>query len=181
MHSPSPTALLLTGRPGVGKTTVIREVVRRLSGTSVAGFYTEEIREAGMRRGFRLVPFEGPPRIMAHVDLSTGHRVSRYGVDVEMLEAVSPTLLAPSSAADLFVIDEIGRMECSSPGFVSAVRQLLDAGWPTVATVGARGGGLIAEVKARSDTDLLQVTRSNRGSLPDAILTWIDGRLLHRD
>ncbi|MDR7439301.1 MAG: nucleoside-triphosphatase, partial [Armatimonadota bacterium] len=43
--------MLLTGRPGVGKTTVVRAVVERLS-ARVGGFYTEEIREAGRRQGF---------------------------------------------------------------------------------------------------------------------------------
>jgi nucleoside-triphosphatase len=47
--------LLLTGRPGVGKTTVIKKVAEAL-GDRAGGFYTEEIRGAeGRRRGFQLV------------------------------------------------------------------------------------------------------------------------------
>ena len=47
--------LLLTGVPGIGKTTVIRRAADRLKGRRLGGFYTEEIREQGDRRGFRLV------------------------------------------------------------------------------------------------------------------------------
>ena len=39
--------LLLTGPPGVGKTTVLAEVARRLGGRKLGGFLTEEIRPSG--------------------------------------------------------------------------------------------------------------------------------------
>ena len=41
-----PPGLLITGTPGVGKTTVIRRVAERLEPERTRGFYTEEIREA---------------------------------------------------------------------------------------------------------------------------------------
>ena len=46
--------ILLTGPPGCGKTTAVRRIVGTLQGAKVAGFYTEEIREAGQRKGFRM-------------------------------------------------------------------------------------------------------------------------------
>ena len=61
--------LLLTGRPGVGKTTVIKKVAEAL-GDQAGGFYTEEIRGAdGRRRGFRLVALDGDKAVMALIDL----------------------------------------------------------------------------------------------------------------
>jgi len=41
--------LLLTGHPGVGKTTIIRSLIEKLK-LPAGGFYTEEIREDGMRQ-----------------------------------------------------------------------------------------------------------------------------------
>jgi stage III sporulation protein SpoIIIAA len=58
------TVLLVAGRPGVGKTTVIRKVADALPRESLAGFYTEEVREHGRRRGFRAVTFDGWTRII---------------------------------------------------------------------------------------------------------------------
>ena len=73
--------LLLTGVPGIGKTTVIRRVADRLKGRRIGGFYTEEIREQGDRRGFRLVRFDRTARVIAHVDFPRVHRIGKYGVE----------------------------------------------------------------------------------------------------
>lgn len=56
-HTPH---ILITGLPGVGKTTLIRKLVKHLAEHNPAGFYTEEIRDAqGTREGFRLVTLCG--------------------------------------------------------------------------------------------------------------------------
>jgi nucleoside-triphosphatase len=73
--------VLLTGVPGVGKTTVIRELAQRLAAHQPAGFYTEEIREKGARQGFQLVTLDGRRQTLSHVDLPGPFRVSRYKVD----------------------------------------------------------------------------------------------------
>ena len=43
--------LLITGKPGVGKTTVIKKLAGELADLRPRGFYTEEIRKAGKRKG----------------------------------------------------------------------------------------------------------------------------------
>jgi len=45
---------LLTGKPGTGKTSLIKQAVAGMRGKA-GGFYTEEIRSEGVRQGFRLV------------------------------------------------------------------------------------------------------------------------------
>ena len=47
--------VLLTGFPGCGKTTVVRRGIQRLRDLQLAGFYTQELREAGRRVGFEAV------------------------------------------------------------------------------------------------------------------------------
>lgn len=170
-----PRILLMTGRPGVGKTTVVRRVADRLGPAGLRGFYTEEIREAGERRGFRLVGFNGTSRVIADVDFAKRHRVGKYGVDVDALSEAAAALL-PDSGARIYLIDEIGKMECLSARLVAAMRGLLAGGVPVVATVGARGGGFIAEVKGRPGCELWEVTHANRDGLPTRVLAWLAGK-----
>ena len=59
MSNASGHILLLTGSPGIGKTTVVKKVVASLSDCTVSGFYTEEMRSGGARRGFELVGLSG--------------------------------------------------------------------------------------------------------------------------
>lgn len=166
--------LLLTGRPGVGKTTVIRSVAEGLAGHRLGGFYTEEIRAGRARQGFRLVTFDGRRAVMAHVDRGGKPRVGRYGVDVSVIDGMAADALAVSDAVDAYLVDEIGKMECLSSGFVAAVRALLDSDRPVVATIGERGGGLIAEVKRRADVELWQITPGNRDAMPARVLAWLE-------
>lgn len=159
-----PRTILLTGRPGVGKTTVIRRLASLLADHAIAGFDTQEIRKGGRRLGFQAATFSGAECVLASVDLRGPHRVGRYGVDLPAFEQlVLPELARP---CDVMLIDEIGKMECFSARFVDAVRTLLDAATPVVATVAAGGGGFIAEVKARPDVEIWQVTRENREEMP---------------
>jgi nucleoside-triphosphatase len=53
-----PKRILLTGRPGCGKTTLINRIVSDLA-LPVGGFYTQEIREVGQRVRFKLITLDG--------------------------------------------------------------------------------------------------------------------------
>ena len=156
--------ILLTGRPGVGKTTVIIRLAECLPVGSVRGFYTKEIRGGAHREGFRAVTLSGESATLAHVSLKSRLRVGRYKVDVAAFEAVVlPELARP---CDIMLIDEIGKMECFSRRFIAATRELLDGAAPVVATVASRGTGFIAEVKTREDVEICDVTPANRDHLP---------------
>jgi nucleoside-triphosphatase len=171
-----PTVLLLTGRPGVGKTTVIKHVAEKLK-PRPGGFYTEEVREKGERRGFRAVTFDGKSSVIADAGRRGTPRVGRYGVDVEAIDRLADTALRSRANVRVFVIDEIGKMECLSARFVEAAATLLDSGLVVVATVGQRGSGFIADVKRRPDAELWELTRANRDEMPARVLAWIERRL----
>jgi len=173
-------ALLLTGRPGIGKTTVIRRVADALKGERIAGFYTEELRLRGERTGFRIVTFEGSSRLMASVDIGAPHRVGKYGVDVSAVDAIAEATLAPRGAK-VFLVDEIGKMECFSIVFVEATRRLLATNRLIVASVAVKGGGLIEEVKRLPGVVLREVTARNRDRLPSEVIQWVNEQLMRSD
>lgn len=155
-------ALLVTGPPGCGKTTLIRNAVAEL-GVPAAGFYTEEIRSAGRREGFALVTMDGRRTTLASVRIRSPHRVSRYGVDVEALEAVGVAALeATGAAAELVVIDEIGKMELFSSRFREAVLRALDGGRPVLASIMLSSHPFADALKARPDVRLIHLTPETR-------------------
>ncbi len=168
--------LLITGRPGAGKTTVLRRAAALLPSRRIAGFYTEEIRAGGRSQGFRLVTFDGRAAVMAHLDVPGPARVGKYGVRVEVIDQLATTALALRPDVDLYLVDEIGAMECLSAVFVAAMRRLLDSGRPVVATVSRRGAGFMADVRRRPDAELWEATPANRDELPARVAAWVRRR-----
>jgi nucleoside-triphosphatase len=170
--------ILITGLPGVGKTTLIRKLAERLTEYRPAGFYTEEIRDAqGVREGFRLVTLCSRQLVLSHVRHPGPHRVSRYGVDVAGFERLLEELDLRHSPSSLIIIDEIGKMECFSKRFIDLVTLLLDGPKTLVATIALKGEGLIRQVKRKPDCRVVTVTRENRDRLPDELTSELQERL----
>ena len=119
------------------------------------------------------IRFGGDEVTMASVGRRGPPRVGRYGVDVEALDGLTERYLGHAEDTDLYVVDEIGKMECFSRSFIRAMRRLLDGPTPLVATVGLRGRGLVADAKTWPGTELWQVTRENRDEMPDRVLLWL--------
>jgi nucleoside-triphosphatase len=165
--------LLLTAAPGTGKTTAIRRLAERLGDIRVAGFYTAEIRVRGERRGFRLLGFDGVEALIAHVELPKAHRVGKYGVDIGAMDRAADATLAPRAGVKLYLVDEIGKMECLSARFVEHMRHIVDGRVTLIATVASRGSGYIAEVKRDPRCELWTLSRANRDDMPAELLAWL--------
>jgi nucleoside-triphosphatase len=167
------TTVLLTGRPGCGKTTVIHKTLALID-RPAGGFYTREIRRSGQRLGFEIVSLDGQTAILAHVDLPGPQRVGKYGLDLRALESLG--VAAVKSAIDqggLVVIDEIGPMEMRSPRFKEIVLEALDSRSTVLGTIVQRSTPFSDKIKRRSDVTLFEVQPSNRDTLPAQLTTML--------
>jgi nucleoside-triphosphatase len=165
--------ILLTGSPGCGKTTLIKRVIERLSG-AIDGFYTQEIREGGARRGFKMITFDGRDGILAHVTIKSQHRIGKYGVDLEELDAIGTSSIRRAlENQSLMVIDEIGPMELLSAAFKEAVLAALDSNCPVLGTIVKRSVPFADRIKARDDVTVIEVQPGNREALVDELVTLL--------
>jgi nucleoside-triphosphatase len=162
----------------VGKTTVIKQLVDSLAPYHPDGFFTQEIREDGIRKGFELVTLNGRCQLLSHVNIPGPHRVGRYGVDLAGFEKLLETLDLRHSPSWVVMLDEIGKMECLSLRFIQEVETLLDSTKMVIATVGLKGGGFPATVKNRQDCQVVTVTLSNRSTLSSRLLPVISSILV---
>ena len=163
--------VLVTGYPGVGKTTLIKRirVALRLAG----GFYTEEIREGKTRTGFKVITVEGKEGLLAHKAIISPYRVGKYGVNINDLEEIGVESILQAlddQRCSVVVIDEIGKMELFSRRFKDSVAKALDSPKRILATAPIYPGHFIKNIKLRSDVDTITVDVSNRDSLSDQIL-----------
>jgi nucleoside-triphosphatase len=163
--------IFITGKPGVGKSTIIKKVLQS-SKWAIGGFVTEEIREAGARVGFTIEDIgTGAKKVMAHVRLRSRFRVGRYGVDRAAVESVGvPALARALRESALVVVDEIGKMELFSEEFSRWVDRLIEADKPVLAVIQERRRDLLALLASREDAEVIVLTEQNRDGLPTIIL-----------
>ena len=165
---------LLTGQPGSGKTSMIKQAIGGMTG-KVGGFYTEEIRSRGVRQGFRLVTQDGDSAILAHVDVHSPYRVSRYGVDIDSLDRVGVSALRRAvQHCDLVVADEIGKMELFSASFRETVLQIIDSGKRVLGTIMLAPNPWADAIKLKPRVNLVAVTRANHDQVLAELSHWLN-------
>lgn len=165
--------LILTGRPGIGKTTIIKAVIAQL-GDRAGGFYTEEILGPGGRKGFRLITLDGQTAVIAHVDFKSRSQVGRYGVKVDVIDQLGAGAIR--SAVDhhpIVIIDEIGKMELFSSPFQSAVLKAVGGSKIVLATAMLGDQPWLAALKSLPNVVVWEVTKLNRARLVEQVLRWV--------
>ena len=170
--------ILLTGRPGVGKTTMVTRVCEHYSknGFKIEGLTTREIREGGSRTGFMITDLSsGQEGWLAKKDQGTGPRVGSYSVASDELEKIGVSALerSMSGAADLVIVDEIGPMEMTSTSFRKNISMVLNGRKAVVATV--KFGSRYPEVENAWRRSLhWEITKENRESIYHRVLRQVD-------
>jgi len=160
---------VITGKPGVGKTTLFNNVVSTLSSHRyvVGGIKAPEVRGIdGSRIGFKVIDImSGEEAWLARVDIVSNIRVGKYGVAVNEASVLIENALKKSlEKADVIGIDEIGPMELKIPVFKRILLEVLDSTKPKILVVHYRLDDKEILSKLRNATKVV-VDYSNRALL----------------
>lgn len=156
-----PRHVFLTGEKGVGKSTLLKKILRRYNGHT-GGFFT--VRTNAFLLGKSTVhlfradeePVPGGDNLLfvcGKADIRTPERFELLGCRA----------LDGCSGCSLIVMDELGPHEAQAALFRQAVLRCLDGGVPVLGVLQAPAGAFWPDITGRPDVWVLELTRRDRG------------------
>jgi nucleoside-triphosphatase len=172
--------ILLTGPPGVGKTTAIKTIMALL-GSKAGGFYTQEVRAQGRRTGFEIITLDGRTAWLASRSAAVTFKeeisFGKYRVNLRAIDSIAvPALRRALKAGLIILIDEIGPMEIASELFNETVLEILKSQAVVVGTVMQRPNVFADRVRAHPRVRVKHITPDNRDSIPMEVIAELTKR-----
>jgi nucleoside-triphosphatase len=169
--------IFLTGKPGVGKTTVMLYLIEELkkAGFNVGGFISSEVRVKDVRVGFKIKDLTSKKEgWLAHVNQADGPKLGKYKVNLKDLIEIGVSSINEAENnpnIDLIAIDELGPMEFFSFEFKKAVEKAVKSEKPLIATIHYKSKDEF--LKKVKNFKVFEVTLENRDKIPKEILKEI--------
>ena len=119
------TILVITGAPGIGKTTAVIHIARTLKDKdiNVGGIVSRELRFNNMRVGFEFIDLiTNDTNVLASIT-GNGPKIGKY---FEGCRFAAERLNRAIKSCDVIVCDEIGPMELKSIEFINSAKNLLE-------------------------------------------------------
>ena len=172
MHA---SCIFLTGQPGVGKTTIIRQIVRELAnnGKRLGGMISSEIRESGERIGFEIEDIAtGKSGMLAQKEMRVGApTVGKYHVNIADIERIGVTAIRNAiREADVVIVDEVGPMELKSEQFILAVEDAIASRKNFVGTVHKGSVHSLIRIVRNANCKIIDVNLRNRNLIAPEIV-----------
>jgi len=168
--------IFLTGKPGVGKSTVFLRIVEilRERGIKVGGFTTPEVREKGRRVGFVVRDLvSGREKMFASIRFEKGKRFGKYKLDVKAFEEIALEAMDFAlKRCDVIAIDEIGKMEFLSESFKEKLGKILKSDRTLIAVLHRK---FVKDFRDKGR--IIEVTLENRERIPSEISSILFSKL----
>lgn len=163
--------IILTGYPGIGKTTSIIKIndYLKLRGFKTGGFITIEERERGRRVGFKIIDLMSLSEDwLAHISFKNGPSIGKYRVNLEAMDKIGVNALERAlDEADIIFIDEVGPMEMLSEKFRKTLSDVMRSEKPTVLTLHrSYVNRRVPELDTEHEVIIFQISVTNRDAIP---------------
>ena len=173
--------IFLTGSLQVGKSTLVNHVLSALPGVTLAGFrtMTSKSPECSVHiLGLNQTLDECCPDNCVGIRSRNGQGPIGFP---QIFDAVGCDLLLGADAAQLIVMDEIGKMEADAVVFRSHIRKLLDGNTPVIGVVRQEGNtSLQTMIRSHPAVKLITVTQENRDVLREPLVAEIRSLVIRR-
>ncbi len=157
--------IAVTGRPGIGKTTLCMKVYNALG--DVEGFVTLEVRERGRRIGFKLHDLRSGEELWL-AKVGEGYpKVGKYVVFLNSIDRFAEKL--NSYGGKLVIVDEVGPMELKSEKFIRAMEELIESPKNLLVTVHYKSKHPLVE-RIKREFDLYVIDERNRDMVAEEII-----------
>jgi len=166
------TIIVLTGAPGVGKTTAVIRVTRALKerGIKVGGIVSRELRTNNMRIGFEFIDLTTNDRNVLASITGNGPKVGKYFVNLAGCRFAAERLTNAIRNSEVIICDEIGPMELKSRDFIDSVKDLLDADKKVIVVVHQKLQHLLIDEFRNKSSLLINVDLENREKVNQILL-----------
>jgi len=161
-------AILITGSPGSGKSTLMARLIKDVGERRIAGLSTPEVRRGNLRVGFKMIDLASGEEDALASTSGKGPTVGRYHVNVDAIDRIVAKIERSVPSADFIFIDEIGKMELFSNRFKEFVDRVFLLDKPLIAVVHR---SLVPEYRDKGR--LFSLTRENFEDIHGSILSQL--------
>ena len=171
--------ILLTGKPGIGKSTALSRITDMLGRRRCAGLLAKEILKDGERIGFSSYGLKCKESVvLAHKEFHTGFVIEDFGVDPKALDKLCEKEYAAAEEGQIrfMILDEIGRMQMMSQGFKRLLEKMAESDRHLIATICLEDEiEYIREFKKREGVRLFVLDEDNREDIPLKVCRLVCG------
>jgi len=169
---------LIVGTHGVGKSTLIRRVLKELN-RPLSGYETqkEECLE-DKENGIPIYIYDAGTEHVPLKENLLGYSKNQHAISmIESFDRYAPKLLKPVPENGLIELDEIGFMEAKSEPFCDAIMTLLNGTTPVIAAVKDKDVPFLNTVRSHPNARCFYITVQNREALFEEVLNFIKQQL----
>lgn len=174
--------VLITGSVQVGKSTLVKQIVKRL-GRPVCGFETRK--EEGLKLAdggvpIYIYPAGGPYRQTEENRIGIS-RNGRLEIFTEAFDCfLEKGYWQPPQGDAVIVMDEIGHMETGSDLFCDQILRMLDGEYLVIAAVKDKKKPFLEQVRNHPNSRCFVVSEDNRNALLEEIWEFIQTQETYR-